>query len=299
MSSSQQELSRLLSPEVLSRIGNLPLMARQAVSGFYAGFHNSLKHGYDGEFVQYKPYVPGDDVRYVDWKQYARLERLSMKVFRERTDMPVALIVDATGSMDYQGQRSAVSKYRYCSMAALCLAVLVQNQGDRCGLFIYGGGKAPQAVIPSGNGLEHFAAALTGTNASGTGTLSDILPMAETFTHGRGITVIFSDFHEDEGLVEKNLKGIHHGNGDVIVFHVLDSDEEELPFDEPLRFIDSETAQQMDTVSAMVREDYQLRMKQFKDMVRNSVIGSQSDYVFINTAEHLGNVLFTYLSRRK
>lgn len=282
-------------------MGDLELLSRLAVEGYLAGKHRSLKRGYGGEFVQYRPYVPGDDAKYVDWKLYARQGRLCMKSFREETDMRVALVLDASASMAYRGQHAICSKSRYAVMAAACLAYLAHHQGDQVGLFVYGGQNGiDEALANSQNrSLSRLLEELAKIAPEGNGRLHSVIPRVEDYISGRGVTVILSDLHNEEEGLENCLKHLHYGQSDVIVFQILDDDELTLPFGDGMRFVDSEDGRQIDASADVVREEYQSQFDEFARGVRDSSFRSQADFVQIKTNTELGKVLSAFLAVRR
>ena len=288
--------------EVLARMGDLALMARLAVEGYLVGRHRSLRRGYGGEFVQYRPYVPGDDARYVDWKLFARQERLCMKSFNEETDMRVALVVDASASMAYAGRSAPCSKARYAVMAAACLAYLARRQGDQAGLFVYGGEEGGARRLQAENAewsLSRLLGTLSMVKPGGASHLESVLPQVEDFVVGRGVTVILSDFHNEEQGLESRLKHLRHGRSDVMAIQILDDDELKLPFGEGVRFVDAEDGREVDASSDIIRKEYREGFDAFCESVREATLNSQADYLRIVTSMELGEVLSAFLSMRR
>ncbi len=286
--------------EVLARRGDLELRARLAVEGYLVGRHRSLRRGYGGEFVQYRPYVPGDDARYVDWKLFARQERLCMKSFNEETDMRVALVVDASASMAYCGKNAPCSKLHYAVMAAACLAYLARRQGDQTGLFVYGG---EDGAWSNRSGGEWSLARLLGTlsmvKPGGDSHLESVLPQVEDFVVGHGVTVILSDFHNEEQGLESRLKHLRHGRSDVMAIQILDDDELKLPFGDGVRFVDAEDGKEVDASSDIIRAEYRESFDAFCKAVREASLNSQGDYLRIMTSSELGEVLSAFLAMRR
>ena len=283
-------------------MGDLELMARLAVEGYLVGRHRSLRRGYGGEFVQYRPYVPGDDARYVDWKLFARQERLCMKSFHEETDMRVALVVDASASMTYVGRHAPCSKARYAVMAAACLAYLTRRQGDQTGLFVYGGQDGSAGRFQAGKGewsLARLLGALSMVTPGGDAHLESVLSQVEDFMAGGGITVILSDCHNEEDGLEARLKHLRHGRSDVMLIQILDDDELNLPFGDGVRFIDSEDGKEVDASSDIIRAEYRDRFDAFCKAVREAALRSQADYLRIVTSMELGEVLSAFLAMRR
>lgn len=290
----------VLDPRLLARIDDLSLVARLAVEGYLSGRHRSISRGYGGEFEQYRAYVPGDDVKYVDWKLFARQERVCMKVFREETDMRVAVVLDASGSMGYQGSRASCSKYRYGCMIASCLAYLTCRQGDQVGVFVHGGDGITRCVSGEQNwSMVRLASELVRRVPSGTGHSSAVMGLVDDFLKGRGMVVFISDFHGEEGELSSRLREYRIGNRDCIAIQVLDDDELDLPFGEGVTFRDSETGQEVSASADVIRGEYRAEMSAFMESVKESGLQSQSDVLVLRTQEELGKVLSWYLGNRR
>jgi uncharacterized protein (DUF58 family) len=295
----EPKLTELLSPSVLARIDDYSLLARVVVEGFISGLHRSLFQGFGSEFFQYRPYAPGDDLKYVDWKVYGRSDRLQTKVYQEETNMNCCLLLDASASMEYQGDRASCSKLRYAAMAAACLAYLASRQGDRVGLYAYGNGLRTVVHPGRGGGLHGVLTAIAGLTAEGVADHRQALDFVSDSVRRRGIVVWLSDFHgaEDEaGSLLKRFRFAHH---EGVAFQILDPDEIDLPFGGTTRFVDSESSAEIVTAPDEIREDYQRQVKAFTETIRVSCLREQVDYLSMRSDENLGNLLAAYLHRRE
>ncbi len=290
----------LLSPELLSRIGDYALMARHAVDGYLAGSHFSTAQGQGSEFVQYRNAVPGDDLRLVDWKVYARQNRLYAKIFQEETGMRCAIVVDASASMAYQGDRAACSKFRYAAMTAACLAWLAKRQGDQVGLFAYTA--TLQTGVRRGQGdiqLPALLASLAGITPSGIGCHAQALGQAADFAAPRGLLVWLSDMQAMDDELPRLLRLLHGRHLECIAFQVADPDEMDLLFQGTARFIDSETGEAITAVPSAIRQEYQRQVSQFHQDVRNACLAAETDYTLLRTDQSLADALTAYLHYRK
>lgn len=270
-------------------------MARLAVEGFLAGRHRSICRGYGGEFLQYRGYVPGDDTKYIDWKLFARQERLCTKVFQEETDMKCAMILDASASMNYRGSKATVTKFFYASAITACLAYICRKQGDPAALF-----------ATSGEGIAHafshdnaILSTLANLVPSGEANLEQTVNQAVNYLNGRGMMIVLSDLHGQEESLEKLLKQLRFNHLDVIIFHVLDDDELELPFTESLRFIDSESQREISALPSIIRTEYQEQMQAFLKQLNEAGLNSQTDLTLLRTSDDLGVALEAYCQRRE
>lgn len=293
------KLTELLSPSVLARIDDYSLLARVVVEGFISGLHRSLFQGFGSEFFQYRPYAPGDDLKYVDWRVYSRSDRLQTKVFQEETNMNCCLVLDASASMDYRGDRAECSKLRYASMAAACLAYLASRQGDRVGLYAYADGLSTVVHPGRGGGLHGILAALGRLKPGGTADHRRALDFVSESVKRRGTVVWLSDFHgveEEAGNLLKRFRFAHH---EGVAFQILDPDELDLPFNGTMRFVDSEHGGEIVTAPDEVRDEYRQRVEEFTESIRLSCLREQVDYLLMRSDENLGNLLAAYLHRRE
>ena len=290
----------LLSPELLSRIGDYALMAQHAVDGYLAGSHFSTAQGQGSEFVQYRNAVPGDDLKGVDWKVYARQNRLYTKIFQEETGMRCAIVVDASASMAYQGDRAVCSKFRYAAMAAACLAWLAKRQGDHVGLFAYTstlqtGVRRHQTDLQ----LPALLASLAGVTPSGVGCHEQALGQAAEFAAPRGLLVWLSDMQAMDDNLPRLLRLLRGRHLECIAFQIADPDELDLPFQGTARFIDSETGEAITAVPAAIRQEYQRQVAQFHQSVRDACLTAETDYTLLQTDQSLADALTAYLHHRK
>lgn len=290
----------LLTPEVLAQISDYNLLSRVAVDGFLSGLHRSVSRGSGGEFVQYRGYVPGDDLKHVDWKLYARQKRVYTKVYQEETNMRCALVLDASASMAYQGTRAVCSKFRYGAMLAACIAHLARRQGDQCGLFVY----ADQLLLSTGRGqssprLPQMLAELSRVETGGRAQPTLAIAAAEEFVGRRGLVVLLSDWHDQEQSLASLVRRLRFANRDCIVFQILDADEKDLPFRELRRFVDSENGDEITTVADLVREKYSQRMERFLIRQRQDCLQNETDYQLAMTNQEIGGLLSSYLYRRE
>ena len=296
----EPNIAQSLSPATLARIDNYSLIARVVVEGFISGLHRSLYQGFGSEFFQYRNYVPGDDLKYVDWKVFARRNKFYTKIFQEETNMNCCLVLDTSASMGYHGERAPCSKLRYASMIAACLAYLASRQGDNVGFYAYNDGLV-SCLHPKrqASGLQHLFAELQRLTPSGTADYSKPLGViAESFRR-RGIVVLLSDFIGAENALPSVLKRFRFEHHECVVLQIMDPDELDLPFSKTLRFVDSETSAQIVTAPALVRESYTRQMTDFLEQIRLLCLEQQVDYLRVQTSDDLGNMMGAYLHRRE
>lgn len=294
------ELTDLLSPATLARIDNYALLARVAVEGFISGLHRSLYHGFGSEFFQYRSYAPGDDLKYLDWKVYARRDRFYTKIFQEETNANFCVILDASASMGYAGRRAPCSKLRYASMVAACLAYVAARQGDNVGFYAYS--DTVLSAIPPGHrsgGLQRILPELYRLRAGGTAQHERVMNYVSESFRRRGMVVLISDLLEADAALPRILRRFRFARHDCLVVHVLDPDEQDFPFSDTTRFVDSEGAEELVTAPALARHAYLRGMNAFLERVRLACLEQQVDYLRVASTDNLGNILAAYLHDRE
>lgn len=290
----------LLDPAHLTRIENYALMAKAAVEGFLSGMHRSIFHGFGTEFLQYRNYVPGEDLKYLDWKVFAKRDELVTKVFQEETSMNCYFVVDASASHHYQGERAACSKLRYACMIAASLAYLATRQGDNIALFAYQD-SIVEAIEPGhrNSQLLRFLQALTRLKPEGQANHERLLESITHHMRSRGLVVYLSDMLEAEDTLPRMLQNLRFQHCDCLALQILDPDEKDLPHGYPVRYIDSETGKEVTTFADTVREGYEKSMQEFLEDLKTGFRRAQVDYTPLLTTDHLGHALGQYLHKRE
>ncbi len=290
----------LLNPAYLHPIQNYALLARTAVEGFLSGMHRSVLHGFGTEFVQYRNYTPGEDLKYLDWKVLARSDRLYSKVFQEETNLNCYLLVDCSASLDYQGSRAVCPKFRYALMVAACIAYLASRQGDNIGLFGYAE-TLQEAVLPghrSGQ-MMRVMHALTRLQATGQAAHETFLNSLARRFRQRGIVVFISDMLEDETRLPGLLRHFRFLHCDVLAIQVLDPDERDLPQGVVTRYLDSENTSEIITWPEMARPEYEAAMEAHGKQLRESFQAARIDFLPLVSSDSLGLSLARYLHHRE
>src|ERR1700752_346411 len=239
-----------LDPVALAAIADLELVSRRVVDGTISGLHRSPFHGYSAEFSQYRHYRPGDDLKYVDWKVFARTDRLYTKQHRETTNVVAQIMLDASQSMAFRGQ-SGPAKLDYGRAAAAALAYLIAGQGDAVGLAIYDE-TVPQ-YAPSRSGQSHLRTVLSSlSNARTSGQTSGARALRRSvdLLKRRGLLILISDLYDDEETVEAELRRAVRMGHEVALFHVRSRDEIEFPFSGEVELEDLESGRRILTGAA-------------------------------------------------
>lgn len=297
MSESEEHL---LHPDVLSRIDNYSILAKTVVEGFISGLHRSLYHGFGSEFVQYRNYNPGDDLKYLDWKVYARHNKYYMKVFQEETNMNCNVVIDASESMGYRGDGRSYSKLQYASMVAASLVYMVSRQGDNIGFCGYN--EDISTLIRAGHRrgqAQHIYAELHRLEAKGQGNHLKVLErLAESFSR-KGLIIFISDFMNDEEKIIDFFGKFRARHHECLLIQVLDQDELDFPFSHNTRFIDVETKDELMTSPESVRDIYLDNLKAYLQRIEDKCFASQLDYICLSTSDPLDAALAAYLRRRE
>ena len=288
---------RYLHPEAIARIARLELRARAVVEGVLAGLHKSPYKGQSVEFLQHREYVRGDDLRRVDWKVWGRQDRLYMKEFEEETNLRLALLVDASASMDYRS--GPLSKYDCAATLAASLAWLALSHGDAAGCAVFD--DKVRASVPARTKRSQLTSVVevleTPRGGRGTAFLPVLRSLAETLPR-RGLVVVVSDLLGDRDGVFKGLQMLRKRGHDLVLLHVLDDDELDFPFDGPTRFEGLEIPDHIACNPRALRAGYLAALEDFLADVRRQAAAARCDYSLVRTREPLDAALVKFLSRR-
>jgi uncharacterized protein (DUF58 family) len=287
-----------LDPATLASIADLELVARITVDGTLSGLHRSPFHGYSAEFSQYRHYQPGDDLKYVDWKLFARTDRFYTKQYRETTNMVAAMVVDASASMGFKG-RNGIRKLDYARLAAAALAHLIVSQGDAAGLVVFD--EAVRQFLPARPGrihLRNLMIALARLEAAGPSATGPALERAAELMKRRGLLLIFSDLYDESEEVEAALRRAVSIGHELSIFHVLTPDELEFPIDGAVEIEDVESHATVVTNATTIRAEYLAQVRQFIDRWRSRSEANGIDYSLVVTGKPLESMLRPYLLKR-
>jgi uncharacterized protein (DUF58 family) len=288
---------RFLHPEALKRISRLELRARHIVEGFLSGMHRSPYFGRSIEFLQHREYAWGDDLRHVDWKVWAKQDRYYVKQFEEETNMRSTLLVDVSGSMRYGS--GAMNKYEYASTIAASLAYLILRQQDAVGCVAFD--EQTRITVPlrtRRSQLNDVIQALDVSQPKQKTSLYEMLREAAESYPRRGMMILVSDLLAERDGLFKGLKLLRQRGHDVLVFHVLDDDELDFPFNGPMRFDGLELPQHLTCNPRALREGYMAALGRYLDEVRRGCAKNTVDYALLRTSQPLDAALAAYLSNR-
>ncbi len=288
--------SSFLDPKVLARIRNLELLAKTVVDGFINGLHHSPYLGVSIDFAEHRPYMPGDDIRRVDWRVFGRTDRFYVKEFEAETNANFSILLDVSKSMTYGSL--GVTKLDYGRYLAACLSYFSRQQRDRVGIVTFDH-DIVDFVPSSAKHLEIVLHTLDRVTAERHGELAGPLLKITESMKRRSILVLISDLYESVDVVIDSVNRLRHRGHDIIVFHVLDPVELEFPFEEASHFQDLESEEKIPVVPEALKGQYRTMMREHIDALARRSGESEIDYVLLDTSKPLDFALFEYLSRRE
>jgi uncharacterized protein (DUF58 family) len=292
--------SRFLAPEVLARIGTLELLARTVVEGFVSGLHRSPYLGRSVDFAEHRAYMPGDDIRRIDWRLFGRTDRFYLKEFEADSNTDLIQVLDVSASMRFTSH--AVTKLDYARYLVACLAYLARKQRDRVGLVTFDA-DVVDFVPPSAKHLPVLLHTLDRldepTTLPRTGGLAKPLSRTAEALHRRSLIVVVSDLYEDPRAVLDAVALLSHRGGDIMVFHVLDPAEIDFPFDQAANYQDLESGERIPVVPEQVRERYRALLQAHLASLQKVLGENRIDYALFVTSQPLDLALLSYLARRE
>ncbi len=290
---------RYLKPEVVSRLKTMELKARMVVEGFMTGLHKSPYHGFSVEFAEHRQYMPGDNIRYIDWKVYGKSDRFYVKEYEEETNLKAYLLLDTSASMGYTSDKKYLHKLEYCSYLAAAFTFLMLKQRDSVGLV--GFDEKIHTYIPPRSSASHLHILLSKLDEQKPTKQTDIAEtlheMAERIKR-RGLIIILSDLLDDPQKVLAGLKHFRHRKHEVIVLQTLDPSEREFSFPREAIFEDMETGEEITTLPWQIKKDYQRAFDAVFDDFARECRMSNIDYHRIDTSQTYDYSLFAYLNKR-
>jgi uncharacterized protein (DUF58 family) len=287
-----------LDPEVLDKLAGLELKARAIVEGYVTGLHRSPFRGFSVEFAEHREYVPGDDIRFLDWKVFGKTDRLYLKRYEEETNLEAHLLVDTSESMLYAGE-TGVTKLAFARMGAAALAWVITQQQDAAGLVLFD--EAVRAVLPARTGPAHVRALfarLEEAKPAGKTGVGRALVQAGEAVRRRGVVIVFSDLLDDAREVLRGLRHLRQRGHDVLLFHVLAHDEVAFPFERMTRFEGLEALPSVTADPVSLRAAYRAEVEAFRKTLRRSCLQNKIDLVETDTSQSMGVVLAAYLAQR-
>ncbi|NQT91593.1 MAG: DUF58 domain-containing protein [Lentisphaerae bacterium] len=294
----ENDALKYVDPQTLAKVKNLELISRFAVQGFFQGLHRSPFFGLSVEYSDHRPYSPGDELKFVDWKAYARTNELVIKRFHQETNVQCNILLDSSASMGYGS--GDVRKIDYACFLAGALTYLMLMQNDGVGLAIFND-RLRTRIPPSSRGTQFhpILSALNDVRPEATTELPSVLhDLADSITR-RGLVIVISDLLADPEEISNGLVHLRHLKHDVLVFQLLDDSELNLHFADMTEFCDPESAHRLRAFPDSIREEYIRRINEFTENYRRTCGQNQIDYCLLNTRTTLAQALAAYLARRK
>jgi uncharacterized protein (DUF58 family) len=279
----------LLDPATIAALGRIEIIARWIVDGFLTGLHRSPRKGYSVEFAEHRPYQPGDDLRYVDWKIAARADRWVVKQFEEETNLRATIVLDVSRSMAWRGDAARLTKLAYAERLAAAIALLLLRQRDAVGLVRFD--DAVRSAIPPRVRSGQWRRLVAALDEPGSGRASHAsagLEQAGRLITRRGLVVLLSDLLLDPADVLRHVRGLRHAGHQVAVLHVMDPAERELPGAGDALFVDSESADEVPAVASDVRSAYRATVAEALREWHEALTAAGASYEIVSTDAPFG-----------
>jgi uncharacterized protein (DUF58 family) len=292
-------MQRFLDPKVLAGISSLDLLAKTVVDSFVAGLHRSPDFGFSQEFTEYRAYVPGDDLRHVDWNLFARTERCYLKRYRGETNTQLTVLLDSSNSMQYtSGPPTKVDYARYLAASLFYLAI--HNQRDAAGLIVFDD-EVREYVRPATRTgqLSRLFAGLERAEPHARTDFAKPLAHFQNFLHRRGMVILISDFYEDPEIIVRTIAPLRFRGNEVVLFHILDPQEIRPALKGSAILVDLETDQKIEVTPEYTRTVYRVRIDEHIEQLRSRAHAAGMDYKLLVTSQPLDRALREYLSLRQ
>ncbi len=288
-----------LRPEVIRQVARLDLRAKFIVEGFLSGLHASPFHGFSVEFSEHRKYVPGDDIKDIDWGVYAKTDRYYVKKFEAETNLTGYLVMDLSGSMGYT-YRQQLTKFDYGICLAAALGYLMVHQQDPVGLVTFD--TQIRASLPPRSKrtqLGNILGILSNLKPSGTTDVAHCLHQLAAMIRSKSLVMLFSDLLTDPAPVLESVHHLRHRGNEVILFHILDEAEVHFPFEGLIEFEDVEEDQRLTVDARGMKADYLEALGEFREHYRTECLKANIDYVPMDTSISFDKALMGYLMQRQ
>ncbi|HOV99349.1 MAG TPA: DUF58 domain-containing protein [Bacteroidota bacterium] len=295
----EEEALKYLQPSVVAQITSMELRARFVVEGFITGLHRSPYHGFSVEFSEHRQYMPGDDVKRIDWKVFGKTDRFYIKQYEEETNVKAYLVLDASRSMAF-ASAGMISKFQYASYLAAALAYLMVEQRDAVGLTLFDE-SIRLSLPPRGTKsyLKQILIELERAVPSNSTLITNALNALAEQIRRRGLVIVLSDLFDDPTQILLALKHFRHKGNEVLVMHVLDPLERSFAFGADAQFKDMETGELLPTQPWHIQRAYRETMKEYLESIQQSCRDASIDYVLMDTSVPFDVALLEYLHKRK
>ena len=290
----------LMDPASLAELGGIELVAREVVEGFLMGLHRSPHRGFSAEFAELRAYQPGDDLRYIDWRMYGRSDRFFVKQFEEETNLRAYLLLDVSASMGWSSSSELPTKLWYARHLCAAISLVLLRQGDTVGLTAFHD-EVVRRVHPRGGRRQwhELVRHLALLEAEGRTRAQTALRDVATRLRRRGLVIVVSDLLVDPEETRTALRFLRHRGHEVLVFHLMDPGERELPQAADARFVDPETGVELQVSVADVRSEYREAVRDALAEWQRALKPHGIEYVVVDTAAPLSLALRAYLRKRE
>lgn len=289
---------KYLDPEIVGKLKGMELRARMVVEGFIAGLHKSPYHGFSVEFAEHRQYMPGDNIRDIDWKVFAKSDRYYIKQYEEETNLKGYLLLDCSASMGYSS--GGTVKLDYASLLAASLSFMMLKQRDAVGLVTFD--EKIRRYLPPRSKSGHLHVLLQELANQIASDKTDVAvalhEMAERINR-RGLIVILSDLLDDPEKIISGLKHFRHKKHEVILFHILDPRERDFAFPTEAIFKDLETGEELTTLPWQIKKHFARLSKEFSEQIASACRQSRIDYHLIDTSIPFDFALYAFLAKRE
>lgn len=290
---------KYLKPEVIRKVARLDLRAKFIVEGFLAGLHASPFHGFSVEFSEHRKYVPGDDVKDLDWNVYAKTEKYYVKKFEAETNVVGYLVMDLSASMNYT-YRQELTKFEYAICLAAALGYMMIHQQDPVGLVTFDT-RIRNSLPPRSKRtqLGNILSVLAGLRPTGTTDIAQAIHQLASMIRSKSLVMLFSDLLTEPDPIFQALHHLRHRGNEIILFHILDEAEVHFPFNGLCDFQDLESDAHLVADARWARETYLEDLRAFQERYRDECARARIDYVPIDTSVQFDKALLEYLLQRQ
>ena len=288
---------KYMDPLTVGKIDNLSLRAKLVVEGFIIGLHKSPYHGFSVEFSEHRPYGFGDEIKFIDWKLWAKTDRFYIKQFEEETNLKCHIILDKSSSMGYGSEK--ITKFEYSKTLTASLIYLMIKQQDAVGLTMFDD-SIKTSIKPKSkiSQLNLLLASMHEVSTGGETSIPYLLHSLAESILKKGLIILVSDLIDDENEVIKGLRHFKHKGHEVIIFHIIDPKEKNLNFEDNVKFLDVENNSAITTDTRQIKNQYNKAFKDFCSFYENNCAKNKIDYVQIDTNQPLDVSIMQYLVKR-
>jgi uncharacterized protein (DUF58 family) len=292
--------SSLLNPRYLAAVSKMELVAKQVMDGYVSGLHKSPHIGFALDFAQHRQYVPGDDIKRIDWRVFAKADRYYIKQYEVTTNLRAFIALDASGSMKYQGHTAPLSKFRYGQYIAACLTYLILHQQDSCGLITFD--TKIREFLPARSASAHLLTitrALDATLPAGESAIAPQLHEIAERIGSRSMVIVISDFFDDAAALIQSLHHLRHKRHEVLLLQIMAEEELTFPFRKFSEFESLEVANSRVKLDpAIVRASYLQSVQTHLKRIRDACNDLRISHILMRTSQPLDDALTKYLASR-